>query len=239
MDRRYEAALQAALADLTADPEVVGILFTGSVQQGRPEHTSDLDLYVITHKPYYWRATRLYEGVETELFFNNVASMRWRITRPNEIAAMAGFATGEILLDRTGETAELQAVARARWEAGSPAPTEDEITMYRYGLHDRYDDLQDVAHDPVASKVAAGALVQLAMEAYCKLNRHWGTKPKRLVAYVKERDPLLGVMLDDYYARGMHPKHAFEIVDYVLAPFGGRLQVWESKQVNYPGGTDQ
>lgn len=41
MDKRYEAALQAVLADLTADPEVVGILFTGSVHQGRPDHTSD------------------------------------------------------------------------------------------------------------------------------------------------------------------------------------------------------
>lgn len=49
-----------------------------------------------------------------------------------------------------------------------------------------------------------------------------------------ERDPLLGVMLRDYYARGRHAKHAQEIVDYVLAPVGGRLVEWESEKVPYP-----
>jgi enoyl-CoA hydratase/carnithine racemase len=34
MDNRYQKALEAALADLTADPAVVGVLLTGSVQQG-------------------------------------------------------------------------------------------------------------------------------------------------------------------------------------------------------------
>lgn len=40
MDDRYRKALNAALADVTADPEVIGVLFTGSVQQGRPQATS-------------------------------------------------------------------------------------------------------------------------------------------------------------------------------------------------------
>lgn len=236
MDERYKRALDTVLADLQQDPEVVGVLFTGSVQQGQPDVTSDLDLYVVTHKDHYWRATRYYEGVEVELFFNNVASMRWRITRPQEVASCAGFATGEILLDRTGETTELQAIARQRWEAGPPAPTEQEVTLYRYALHDRYEDLADVEHDPVASKIAGAALMQQTLEVYCKLNRHWGTKPKRLCQYVRERDPLLGAMLDDYYGRGMYPRHAFEIVDYVLAPVGGRLKEWESEKVTYTGG---
>jgi hypothetical protein len=55
---------------------------------------------------------------------------------------------------------------------------------------------------------------------------------------VSHLDPLLGEMVKDYFAYGMHPKHAFEIVDYVLAPVGGRLQVWESDKVEYPGGAE-
>jgi predicted nucleotidyltransferase len=237
VDKRYRVALDAALADLTQDPEVVGILFTGSVQQGRPAFTSDLDLYVITHHDHYFRATREYHGVETELFFNNVPAMRWRISRPDDVHTMAGFATGEILLDRTGETVELVALARTRWEAGPPTPTPEQVMLLRYGLHDRCDDLSDVEHDPVASRLVGGALVTQALEAFCKLNRHWGDKPKRLAEYVAQRDPVLGSLVNDYFARSMHPKHAYAIVDYVLAPAGGRLRLWESAKVPYTGGT--
>lgn len=234
MDDRYRKALDAALAELTADPEVVGIVWTGSVQHGTPDSSSDIDLYVVTQKPYYFRATRRYEGVITELFVNNVASMRWRITRPDEIAATAGFATGEALLDRTGEVAQLQEIARKRWNAPRPALTEEQVKMLRYALTDLADDLLDVEHDPVASKVVGAALVQQAMEAFCKVHQHHGHKHKRLYAYVTERDSLLGDMLRDYYERGMYPKLAQEIVDYVLAPVGGRLVEWESERVIYP-----
>jgi predicted nucleotidyltransferase len=234
MDDRYRKALDAALAELTVDPEVVGIVWTGSIQQGIPDRTSDIDLYVVTHKPYYYRATRRYEGVITELFVNNVASMRWRITRPDQIAAAAGFATGEVLLDRTGVVAELREIARARWQAPRPALAEEQVKLLRYTLTDMADDLDDVEHDPVAAKVVGAALVQEAMQAFCKIHRHHGAKPKRLYAYVAERDSLLGVMLRDYYERGMHPKLAQEIVDYVLASVGGRLVEWESERVEYP-----
>ncbi|HWI53577.1 MAG TPA: hypothetical protein VNT01_15675 [Symbiobacteriaceae bacterium] len=183
MDERYRRALGAALAEITSDPEVIGVLFTGSVQQGRPQATSDLDFYVVTHKDHYWRDTRIYLGVKAELFINNVASMRWRITRPEEIAAAAGFATGEILLDRTGEVAELQALARQRWGAGPPALIDEQTALWRYALNDMVEDLHDVADAPVASQV-----------------------------------------------------QVYEIVDHVLAPFGGLLQFWESKKVTYPGG---
>ncbi len=234
MDDRYRIALDAATAEITADPEIVGILWTGSVQQGTPGVTSDLDLYVVTYKRLTWRATRRYAGVTTELFFNNVESMRWRITRPEEIAAAAGFATGEILLDRTGETAELQEIARRRWESPAPALSVEQVDLLRYGLTDLADDLDDVEHDPIASRIVGAAVVQQAMTTFCKLNRLHGAKSKRIYLYVAERDSLLGVMLRDYYASGMHPKHAQEIVDYVLAPVGGRLVEWESEKVPYP-----
>jgi predicted nucleotidyltransferase len=236
VDDHYRKALAAAMADITADPEVIGVLFTGSIQQGRAQATSDLDLYVVTHKDHYWRATRRYEGVETELFINNVASMKWRITRPDEIAATAGFATGEILLDRTGELAELQVIARERWEAGPRPVSENQIVLLRYALTDLADDLADVADDPVASRVQGAALVSKATDAYCKLNRHWGDKPKRLVAYIAERDEVLGEMLKDYYSQGLPATTAFAVVDYVLASVGGRLHEWESEKVTYQGG---
>ncbi|MDB4895198.1 MAG: nucleotidyltransferase, partial [Firmicutes bacterium] len=237
VDKRYRLALDAAVADLTQDPVVVGILFTGSVQQGRPAPTSDLDLYVITHHDHYFRATREYEGVQTELFFNNVAAMHWRLTRQDDVVAMSGFATGQLLLDRTGETAELIELARQRWDDGPPTPTPDQIKLLRYRLQDLYDDLIDVEQDPVASRLVGGALVAQALEVFCKLNRHWGDKAKRLADYVAQRDPVLGSLVNDYFARTMHPKQAYAIVDYVLASVGGRLRLWESAKVPYTGGT--
>lgn len=234
MDDRYQRALAAAVAELTADPEVIGILWTGSIEQGRPDLTSDIDLYVVTEKDYYYRATRRYEGVIAELFVNNLASMRWRLTRPEEIAAAAGFATGRILLDRTGEMESLQELARKRWNAPRPALTAEQVKLLRYGLTDLADDLTDVAHDRVQGRVVGAALFQMAMEAFCKIHQYHGAKQKRIAGYVAQRDPLLGVMLQDYYERGMHPRLAQGIVDHVLAPVGGRLVEWESERVPFP-----
>lgn len=162
--------------------------------------------------------------------------MKWRITRPDEVASAAGFASGEVLLDRTGEMAELRAIARERWEAGPPGLRDGQVQMLRYALTDLADDLADVADDPVASRVQGAALVSKAMEGFCKRNRLWGDKPKRLAAYIAECDPVLGEMLAAYYGQGLSPAKAQQIVDYVLAPVGGRLTEWESEKVMNQGG---
>ncbi len=69
-----------------------------------------------------------------------------------------------------------------------------------------------------------------------KLNRYWGTKPKRLAGYIRERAPHLGNLVAEYYTWGMPVSTALAIVNHVLAPAGGRLKLWETEKVNDPGG---
>lgn len=229
--RLYNQVLQAVLAEITAMPEADAVLFFGSVQRGAAQATSDLDLYVVTSGTEYWRVGRVQDGVEIELFFNPAPKMRERLHSGDPVA-IHGFATGELLLDRSGVGAELAALGRELWAAGPKPLTEWQIATWRYRLTDLAQDLEDVLGEESTARLLAGLLVPRALEAYCELNRVWGDKPKRLVARVRELDSELAEMAADFYTRGLAPRLALAVADRVLAPFGGRIYQYESDRTS-------
>ncbi|MGE5672860.1 MAG: nucleotidyltransferase domain-containing protein, partial [Mycobacterium leprae] len=140
-EKRYIRVLHALLTELTAMPETDAVLFFGSVQRGQAQATSDLDLYVVTSGTEYWRAGRVLEGVEIELFFNPASKMRERLEQGDPVA-IHGFATGELLLDRSGVGAKLKTLARALWAAGPRPLTEWQMATWRYRLTDLAQDIE-------------------------------------------------------------------------------------------------
>lgn len=235
MNPRYREALDAVLNELKELPWVSGVLFFGSVQRGEAGPGSDLDVYVVTAGDQYWRATRYYRGVETELFFNPEPKMRERIESRRDVAAIHGFATGDVLMDRTGIMAELTARAREIWEAGPPAPTDDDILTWRYRLTSLRHDLEDVSADPVALRYMAGVLAQSSCQAFCAIRRIWGAKPKNMTAFVGEQDPQIGRLVSELLLEP-DPAVARLLVDHVLDPVGGRLGAFEGPRHRHTRG---
>lgn len=227
--RPYRQVLQAVLTEITAIPEAEAVLFFGSVQRGEAQETSDLDLYVVTSGTEYWRVGRVQDGVEIELFFNPAPKMRERLQSGDPVS-IHGFATGELLLDRSGAGAELVALGRELWAAGPKPLTEWQVATWRYRLTDLAQDLEDVLQDGATARMLAGLLVPRALDAYCELHRVWGDKPKRLIARIRELDPALAEMVLDFYANGLEPRAAIAIAGRVLAPFGGRIYNYESSR---------
>lgn len=227
----YTEVLTAVLAELTAMAEVDAVLFFGSVQRGMAQATSDLDLYVVTSGTQYWREGRIQQGVEVELFFNPASKMRERLEQGDAVA-IHGFATGELLLDRSGAGAELQALGRRLWEAGPRPLTDWEQKTWRYRLTDLAQDLEDLSPDSPTARMLAGLLVPRALEAYCELHRVWGDKPKRLLARIRELDRELADLAEGFYRNGTSPAMGIVIADRVLAPFGGRIYDYQSSRTN-------
>ena len=228
MPWRYQSAMDQVLADLQGQPGVEGILFFGSAMAGTAGPTSDLDLYVLTREGSGPRITlRRYSGAEAEIHFAPYAFWQERVDQGN-VVILHAFATGQALLDPKGLVGELSAVARQKVEAGPPALTPFEVDRWRYRLTDLAKDLEDVAGQPADERLLGTLLVQQCLQAFCALNRLWGDKPKRILAYVERHDAELGRMARTFFAGGMDRHLAATLVDRVLAPHGGRMGTWES-----------
>jgi len=226
---RYEKALASVLAELRALPETDAVLFFGSVQRGEGKATSDLDFYVVTSGQEYWRAGRVVDGVQVELFFNPAPKMRERLEGGDAVAIHA-FATGELLLDCSGVCAALAARAHELWQKGPRPLSPWQEATWRYRLTDLAEDIEDVPPRSPEARLLAGLLVPQALEALCALNRVWGDKPKRLLARIRELDPELADMAAAFYGTS-DPAVAVRIADRVLEPFGGRIHTYESDRV--------
>jgi predicted nucleotidyltransferase len=229
MASRFDAALALAMENLQAQPGVAGILFFGSALTGAVGPTSDLDLYVILSEAERWTqiSMRRYAGVEAEVHLASARTWRKRLEAGNAIIINA-FATGQALLDRTGELGELAELAKAKAAAGPQPLSAVAVDRRRYDLTDLANNLEDVAGQPAEERMLGATLVSLSLDAYCEFNRLWGDNPKRRLAYVERHDPELGRMVRAFFAGDLDPHLAQAVVDRVLAPHGGRIGVWES-----------
>lgn len=231
MHPHLQHAFDLTVAELRAMPTVTGILFFGSAQRGAARPGSDLDFYAIVSGTQYWRIGKLCNGVPIELFFNPAHKMQERMEKGDAVA-IHGFATGQLLLDTTGEGARLAALAQELWVRGPRALTPWEVATHRYRLTDLALDLEDVGFEAPDAHLMAGILAHRALESYCALHGVWAEKPKRLLGQIAALEPQLHALASRYYCEGHDPAVAVAMADYVLAPFGGRIFVYESDRSN-------
>lgn len=225
----HREALAAVVNELTSMPETAAILFFGSAQRGEARPGSDLDLYVVTSGRQFWRAGRVVQGVPVELFFNPVPKMRQRMEQGDAVAIHA-FATGELLLDRTGDGASLQALGRELL-AGGPKPLSPwGVSAWRYRLTDLSLDIEGMDPATPEARMQAGALAMRALEGYFALNRLWSGRPTGMIRRVAEFDAELGALCARFFAGEPDPSLAVNIADRVLGPFGGRIFEYESER---------
>lgn len=225
----HREALAAVLDDLKAMPETAAVLFFGSAQRGEARSGSDLDLYVVTSGRQFWRVGRMVHGLPVELFFNPAPKMRQRMEQGDAVAIHA-FATGELLLDRTGDGAALQALGRQLLADGPTPLTPWGVSAWRYRLTDLSLDIEGMDPATPEARMQAGALAARALEAYFALNRLWSGRPAGMIRRVSESDPELGALFIRFFAGEPDPGLAVTIADRVLGPFGGRIFEYESER---------
>src|SRR5581483_1900091 len=99
---------------------LLGVLATGSHIHGTPGPNSDLDAHVVIEMPQRQRRNFVLRGVEVELFLNPPFRVRGYFAE-RHAGTLHMFAFGRPIYDPHGVLAQLQAEARAIWDAG-PAP---------------------------------------------------------------------------------------------------------------------
>ena len=145
----WRAKLDVFLGDFEHMDDLSGVLVCGSYITGNPTSRSDLDVHIILDNrvDYRQRGNRIIDGLMIEYFANppkQILRYFEEDIRDNALMSQVQFATGEIILDKTGEAATLKEKALLMIEdfyQKDRASSMDENT--KYGLWDQRDNLRD------------------------------------------------------------------------------------------------
>jgi hypothetical protein len=216
--------------------DLLGVLATGSRIHSTPDPTSDLDAHVVIAPARRQRRNFVLDGVEIELFINPPFQIRRYMADERAIDPHM-FTFGRAVYDPHGVIAELQAEARAIWEAGPPPVTA--AWMPRYGTSDLLRDIEDIAaSDEASANLLIARVVEQLIETHCRLSRRWPAKPKRRLAELAGWDARAADLArtalagDTLAAR----RTALEqLAAHVLAPIGGPMPLewrteWEQRE---------
>lgn len=191
----YDAALREAVTYLLARFEPLAIVASGTIIRGTPHASSDLDLVVIHDQPWRQQVQRIFHGVPAEMFVNPPFQVRRafvseaRHARP-VLAHM--LATGVVVHDSTGITAELQKEARDVMAAGSQVDAAW-LEMRRYAVATAFEDACDIAaEDPIRSRSIAVQALCGAVEWWFPAQGFWQPRSKDLFIEFERLRPELG-----------------------------------------------
>jgi len=146
----WEEKLNNFLLDFEHINDAVGVLVCGSYITGNPTLHSDLDVHIILNDNvnYRERGNKVIDGLLIEYFANpSKQILRYFEDDFNEgqLMAQTQFATGKIILDKTGDVAILKEKALMMidtfYENGIDTPFMSDLT--KYFLWDMLDDLLD------------------------------------------------------------------------------------------------
>lgn len=145
----WRKKLDIFLSDFEYASDLVGVLVCGSYVTGNPTSHSDLDVHLILDDVvvYRERGNRIIDGLLIEYFANPPKQILCYFEddfHDRSLMAQTQFATGLILMDKTGDAAILKDKAEtmiADLYAQPTVPSMNELE--KYGLWDIMDDLQD------------------------------------------------------------------------------------------------
>ncbi|UNL83247.1 nucleotidyltransferase domain-containing protein [Priestia koreensis] len=209
-------------------PLCSGAVLAGSVVRGEATETSDLDIVVFDENlPTSYRESVIELGWCIEVFAHNFTSYqaffeqdckRARPSLPRMVAE------GFVLVDH-GKVEDIKREAQRLLDQGPEAWTDETIQLKRYFLTDALDDLIGCTNK-AEELFVANTLANLTHEFILRTNRHWVGDSKWIVRELCRYDEEFAERFIDafhtFYKLG-YKERIVQIVDEVLAPFGGRL----------------
>jgi hypothetical protein len=224
---RFIAARDVAVAELSGRADMVGVLFFGSVARGDATAMSDIDLYVITAADTRGHRGRFIGSVPVEVSFGSLAQFTNQVVEEQSVVVNA-FATGRILLDRTGEVAALTRLAATFWSRG-PAPLTPEARLrFRFHLTDAVRDLEDLEEGSVEAILPAAVCVQMAIDALCGVRSVWTPPPRHAVRSLRRFAPDFAAKVERCAVRGFPAESVADLASEVLELLGGRLEEYDT-----------
>lgn len=231
----YITTLRQAVALVEERTQPEGIVAAGSIIHGMADPRSDLDVYVVHDLPWKQRMQYRLNGVRTEIFINNEASVRACFERERvegRPVTAHMLATGHVVVCRTSRVRDLIELGMAQ-VSRPPEVSEQTLLLQRYSIVDALENALDVAQrDPVTAIMILHEVVTgLVRYRFTSVGHHI-PRTKELLPRMAEVDPELARLVHRFCgAPGLDGRLALaiRIADHTLGV--AEFFEWESDRI--------
>lgn len=175
---------------------------SGTILQGTPDPSSDLDIYVIHSQPVRQRVQKWFHGVPAEIFVNPPAKIREYFRSQHKAARPATahmLSTGSVILARDPVVHELRSEAIA-WMERPLNPSSKELVVERYMAATLYEDARDVAaRDPATAALLLGQSIVAMVQFWFRKNGHFLPRTKEQLEKLSLMDAELGKAAREFF----------------------------------------
>ena len=191
--KKYLEAADAYIEKEKQNPDVIGIVVSGSLTNGTIDKNSDIDIHLILDPAceYRERGNVWVNDIEIEYFKNPPAQIIAYFEREKKSPHTAHMlAFGQIYFSKSSIVAELVSTAQSIMSLPPATFKEPEIEFEKYFLDDFYKDLEDaqINQDFVGAALIRHKIVNRSIDIFCKKHRIWRAKDKRLLQQLSDKD---------------------------------------------------
>ncbi len=228
----YAAALREAVQFVLSRVTPAGIIAAGSIIRGRPDASSDIDLYVIHQQPWRQRVQKWFNGVPCEIFMNPPAMIEDYFDEEQAsgrpITAHM-LATGFVMLN-DDPIVDLLIMRASNLLAQPPRSNNNRLMMARYTTATQYEDAMDVAgRDIATANMLLCKSVTSALEYFFLVRNRNIPREKDLLAELAALEPKTAAAAQQFFSSGQWEERvaaAGLIADRIIGARG--FFEWES-----------
>jgi hypothetical protein len=228
----YATALREAAQFVFSRVAPAGIIAAGSILRGKPDASSDIDLYVIHQGNWRQRVQKWFNGVPCEIFINPPAMIeRYFDEEQNDATPMTAhmFATGFVVLNEDPIIDVL--ILRAKNLLAQPPRTNNlQLMMARYTAATQFEDAMDVAgRDIATANMILCKSVSSAVNYFFLVRNRMIPRQKDSLAELAALDPKTGAAAQQFFSSGQWEERvacAGVVMDRIIGARG--FFEWES-----------
>lgn len=194
LNKKFQNALNKFVEKYKNDPNVVGIIVSGSFIHSIPDKNSDIDTYIILNDSHTReRGNTFIDGVEIEYFINPIKQIReyFRTETGSKAPCTAHMFANSKIIYKKGNTVDAL-IKEAKNIISKPESemSKLEVQFVRYFIDDIQKDLEDtyLKKDKFAFNMTANELIAKCIETFYRIKRKQKEKTKRLKEQLKKLD---------------------------------------------------
>lgn len=223
-------ALEKFIPDYINNPNVIGIILTGSFIHGDAGPNADLDIYIILEKSSTrTRGNVFIDGQEIEYFINpiNQVEQYFKEEYPDKINTAHMFVNCIILYENGPDLKRLINLAEEYINKPLPDLSEFDIYSCRYFLDDLRKDLLDSLdiNDKLSFELLSNEVIKELIRYFGKVKKFYPAKPKRLIKQFNQIDKVFSNKFKLYLESSDHIKQRYLLLNdcimYVENLIGG------------------
>ncbi|MEL6250641.1 MAG: nucleotidyltransferase domain-containing protein [Bacteroidota bacterium] len=233
--KTFDKALKIYIDKVSQNPDVIGIIASGSYAHGKLDKHSDIDVFVIVKEgiDYRKRGNTWIGGVEIEYFFNPPEQIRAYLRKEGDEPHTAHIiALGECRLERDPVIAELVSEAKEKLARKASPITDLQRELEKYRLDDKRKDYWDCLDngDMLGARLIAGSIIEDCIKIHFRLKQQFPQKRKRLMGFLQKDDPEFGRFVNEAIeasCRRDEEKSLLALISHIEDRLGGpRPREW-------------